>query len=204
MSEFSGYLANQFRNPHGLWGRMAGRIMLVANRKVNRFIVDIMHVEPHDHVLEIGFGPGGCITMLAEQVNGQGKVAGVDPSATMIALASARNRRYLENGRVELKPGSASAIPYPDETFDKVCSINNIYFWMSPLDDLREIRRTMKPGGLLALAFRKEPRPDPPPEPPSRDPYKIECQLAAAGFRETRVETCTIRPWTAACVFARK
>ncbi|HUA35335.1 MAG TPA: class I SAM-dependent methyltransferase [Candidatus Binataceae bacterium] len=204
MNDLPGRVAAQFRNPTGFAGRVAGRIMLVSNRKVNRFVVAQLQIDPDDRVLEIGFGPGGCITMLAECVTGRGKVAGIDPSSTMIALASSRNRRYLANGRVELKPGTVSAIPYPNDEFDKVCSINNIYFWPSLADDLREIRRTMKSGGILALAFRKEPRPNAPREPPSLDPHKIECLLTEACFGEIRIETCRIAPWTEACVLARK
>jgi hypothetical protein len=59
----------------------------------------------------------------------------------MIAHAGARNRTPLRSGRVELKVGSVSAIPYPDASFDKVCSINNIYFWPSRGADLRDPAR---------------------------------------------------------------
>ena len=62
--------------------------------------------------------------MLAERAT-NGLVAGVDPSPTMIAQAGARNRIPLRSGRVELKVGSVSAIPYPEESFDKVCSNQN-------------------------------------------------------------------------------
>ena len=203
MNETSGFLAAQFRNPRGLWGRLAGRVMLVTNRKVNRFVVRQLDPQPNDQVLEIGFGPGGCIAMLADAVT-NGLVAGVDPSPTMLAFASRRNRRFVHTGRVQLKAGSVSAIPYPDDTFDKVCSINNVYFWPSLADDLREIRRTMKSGGTLALGFRKEPRPNSPVEPPSFDPEKMKCLLSVAGFGEIQVATCKIAPWTAACVLARK
>ncbi len=196
-------LAAQFRNPTGLAGRLAGRIMLVTNRKLNRFVVEKMDVKPSDHVLEIGFGPGGCITMLAACAR-NGMVCGVDPSATMIALASARNNSLIQSGRVELRAGSASAIPYPDEIFDKVCSINNVYFWAALADDLREVYRILRAGGLLALAFRKEPYAGAPSEPPSRNPDTIRCLLRGTGFRESQIEICKIPPWTAACVLARK
>ena len=203
MNERAGFVAAQFRNPHGLWGQIAGRIMLVTNRKVNRFVVETMNVKPDDRVLEIGFGPGGCITMLAQRAT-NGTVSGIDPSATMNALAATRNRELIRSGRVELKSASVSAIPYSDETFDKICSINNVYFWPSLVDDLREVRRTMKSDGLFALAFRKEPYSDAPIEPPSFDPDKMRSLLREAGYRESHLETCKIPPWTAACVLARK
>jgi ubiquinone/menaquinone biosynthesis C-methylase UbiE len=177
--------------------------MVITNRRINRFVVEMLDVQARDHVLEIGFGPGACIAMLAERAT-NGLVAGVDPSPTMIAQAGARNRTPLRSGRVELKVGSVSAIPYPDASFDKVCSINNIYFWPSRGDDLREIRRVMKEGGTLALAFRIEPNPASPSKLPSFDPEEAKRLLAAAGFRDARAEVRETAPWTAACVLAWK
>jgi ubiquinone/menaquinone biosynthesis C-methylase UbiE len=201
-TEFSGFRAH-FRNPRGFLGRLAGLLMVMSNRRINRFVVEMLDVRERDHVLEIGFGPGACIAMLAKRAT-DGLVAGVDPSPTMIAQASARNRAALRSGRVELKSGSVSAIPYPDGRFDKVCSINNIYFWPSPADDLREIRRVMKEGGTLALGFRIEQNPDSPSKLPSFDPDEAKRLLAAAGFRDPRAEVRETLPWTSACVLARK
>lgn len=196
-------LRAQFRNPHGFVGRIVGIIMLITNRRTNRFVVEMLDVQPRDHVLEIGFGPGAGIALLAARAN-LGFVAGVDPSSTMLAQASARNRALLRSGRAELKTGGVSAIPYREESFDKVCSVNNIYFWPSRADDLREIGRIMKPGGTLALAFRKEPSPDSPAEPPSFDPEEARRLLLAAGFRDVRIESRRARPWITSCVLATK
>jgi hypothetical protein len=50
----------QFRRPTGLLGRLAGWIMAnrPSNIERNRWTVDLLNVQPSDHVLEIGFGPG--------------------------------------------------------------------------------------------------------------------------------------------------
>jgi ubiquinone/menaquinone biosynthesis C-methylase UbiE len=151
------------------------------NQRINRFVVEILDVQARNRLLEVGFGPGACIAMLAERAT-DGLVAGVDPSPTMVAQASARNRTPLRSGRVELKVGSVSAIPYLDESFDKVCSINNVYFWPSRSDELREIRRVMKDGGTLALAFRIEPNPASPSKLPSFDTEEAKSLLAAVGL----------------------
>src|ERR1700704_6183299 len=110
-TEISGFRAH-FRNPKGFLGRLAGLLMVITNRRINRFVVEMLDVQARDHVLEIGFGPGRCIAMLAERAT-KGLVAGVDPSLTMIAQVGARNRTPLRSGRVELKVGSVSASPIP-------------------------------------------------------------------------------------------
>jgi SAM-dependent methyltransferase len=131
--------------------------------------------------------------MIAQRAT-DGLIAGVNPSPTMIAQAAARNRPFLRSGRVELKVGSVSAIPHPNASFDKVCSINNIYFWPSRGDDLREIRRVMKEGGTVALAFRIAPNFASPSKLPSFDPDEAKRLLAAAGFRDARAEVRETAP----------
>jgi hypothetical protein len=63
------------------------------------------------------------------------------------------------------------------------------------------IRRVMKEGGTLALAFRID-------ESgfanlPSFDPEEAKRLLAAAGFRDARTEVRETAPWTTTCVLAR-
>lgn len=41
--------------------------------------------------------------------------------------------------------------PYPDERFNKVFTVNTIYFWNNPIEDLKEIRRVLKTDGQILL-----------------------------------------------------
>jgi ubiquinone/menaquinone biosynthesis C-methylase UbiE len=115
--------------------------------------VDLLEVRPGDHVLEIGFAHGKAIEMIASRAS-EGLVAGVDPSETMIKLGSRTNERFIQSGRVELKLGSISEIPYEGGRFDKVYTVNTAYFWPSPEEDLKEMRRVLKDGGILMVSFR--------------------------------------------------
>ena len=145
----------QFRLPSGPLGALFGHLMVLTNRAINRLAVECLAVGPGDHVLEIGFGHGKLIGDVARRAT-RGFVAGIDPSATMLRQARRRNRRAIRARRVELGLGNVSEIPYPDGRFDRVCTVNTIYFWPDPPSDLREMRRVLKPGGCLAVAFRKK------------------------------------------------
>src|SRR5260370_37190090 len=114
-TEISGFRAH-FRNPKGFLGRIAGLLMVMTNRRINRFVVEMLDVQARDRVLEIGFGPGACIAMLAERA-ANGLVAGVDPSPTMLAQAGGRNRTPIASGPVELKGARCSASPDPRKRF---------------------------------------------------------------------------------------
>jgi ubiquinone/menaquinone biosynthesis C-methylase UbiE len=111
-----------------------------------------LDVQPHDRVLEIGFGPGVGIELLASLLS-SGRVAGVDDSEEMVEQARVRNAEAIKTGRVELRRGSVETLPFEHETFDKALAINSMQVWLDAVAGLREIRRVMKPGGRVALGF---------------------------------------------------
>jgi ubiquinone/menaquinone biosynthesis C-methylase UbiE len=71
----------------------------------------------------------------------------------MVAAAKRRNAAGVRAGKVDLRYGEVTHLPFADNFFDKIFSINSIYFWTKPLDALHEIRRVLKPGGTLILTF---------------------------------------------------
>ncbi|TKS59245.1 MAG: hypothetical protein EWM72_02257 [Nitrospira sp.] len=142
-------IAQQFRQPSGCFGQVAG-FLFRMNREGIDWTIDLIEIQPTDHVLEIGCGPGHGIQRVAGLVS-QGRVAGVDFSETMLQQALRRNAAAIAADRVELRLGDASKLPYPDNSFHKVFATNVVYFWKDPVATLHEIQRVMKPGGRLAL-----------------------------------------------------
>lgn len=142
-------LAEQFRQPAGFLGRLAGFFFRV-NREGIDWTIRQLEIRPADRVLEIGFGTGYGIRQAAA-LAAQGMVAGVDFSETMLRQATSLNASGIAAGRIELRLGDASALPYSDDSFNKIFATNVVYFWKEPVATLREIRRVMKPGGRLAL-----------------------------------------------------
>jgi len=126
----------------------------------------------------------------------RGHVAGVDYSRAMVAAASRRNRRAIRDGRVELQYGEAAQLPFADAAFDKAYGIHTIYFWPDAPAGLKELRRVMRPGGLLVITILPKERWPAAPEGSLGTP---ECQvysgaelaelMGAAGFTQTRVES---------------
>ena len=77
--EFShAILIRMFGRPKGGLGRLGGIIMARMNRKVAAWAIDLLAVHPSDRALEVGFGPGVGIQLLAESAS-SGQVVGVDP-----------------------------------------------------------------------------------------------------------------------------
>jgi ubiquinone/menaquinone biosynthesis C-methylase UbiE len=114
--------------------------------------VALLEVHPDSKVLEIGFGPGVAIQILAATAS-IGSVAGVDYSHEMVEQAKARNQKVTEAGLVQLQYGSVEQLPFADDTFDRALAINSLQVWSDAMTGLREIRRVMTVGGKIALGF---------------------------------------------------
>ena len=147
------FMTTQFGNPRGVFGKFIGNRMAKGNVYDAQWTISLLNIQPHDHILEIGFGPG-VSTQLASEKASKGFVAGIDHSRTMVQAASQRNAPAIQSGLMELKQGEVSSLPYPDQSFDMAFSLHSIYFWPEPEDCLKEIRRVLKPEGLLAITIQ--------------------------------------------------
>ena len=148
----------QFACPQGAVGRFVGRLMAFKNAPMNRFAVEMLKVQPDDCALEIGFGHGHAVAMIAQRTPA-GTVAGIDISDVMVRQAARRNQAAIKAGRVELQQGSVANLPYEYGRFSKVLAVNNYQFWPNQELCLNEVRRVMHPGGLLVLCLRMAARP---------------------------------------------
>ena len=145
-------LERQFGNPEGLIGHFVGHAMALEHRALHREVVRRLGIGPDDRVLEIGFGPGTAVRLAALVAQ---HVSGVDISRAMVSQALRRNREGVLAGRVDLRLGSAEALPYADGSFTAVFEVNSIHHWDDQLQGLREVRRVLRSGGRALFALRR-------------------------------------------------
>ncbi len=171
--------------------------MALKNRVQNEWTVDLLGLDPHHHVLEIGFGPGIAISQVSEIVR-KGYVAGVDHSQVMTAQARKRNAQQIKTGNVVLHQCSVTDVPYPASSFDRIFSIDSSFFWQQPVKQLKRLFSLLNPGGLLALSVQprwaKSER-----EVNITGRHMME-QLRRAGFTDIRLETHSMSPVPYLCV----
>lgn len=171
-----------------------------SNRLRNEWAVSLLDVGPKDHVLEVGCGPGLALALAAELAS-EGRVVGVDHSELMAKLAAKRNRASIAAGRVEVVEGTAETALSRGELFDRVFAVNVLQFWDEPAQTLRLLHGTMKPGGIIGIAF----------QPRNKGATDFDAERGAdrnrkliegAGFQDLRIETLDLSPMVT-CVLGR-
>jgi len=144
----------QFRLSRGLAGRFAGWYMSRENRHLNQMAVEWLEVQAEDNVLEIGFGPGHGLELLLATTPAH-TVWGLDPSAEMAEQALSRNRAAVKANRLRIVAGDVQAMPFSDQQFSRIVAVSNFHVWPCRSAGLKEIRRTLCPGGRLVIGLRR-------------------------------------------------
>jgi ubiquinone/menaquinone biosynthesis C-methylase UbiE len=123
-----------------------------GNAFLNDVVRELLSVQTDDRIFEIGFGTGKLIYKLAQQID-KGFIEGVDFSRTMVSIAQKRNKKNIAKGTVKIFEGDFDNMPCEKEQFSKVCSVNTLYFWPTPVHTARKIADILKPDGKFILAF---------------------------------------------------
>jgi ubiquinone/menaquinone biosynthesis C-methylase UbiE len=111
-----------------------------------------MELRPGERVLDLGCGAGWASRILARLVGegpeGHGQVVGVDISDEMIRRARAASRDF---DNLMFVWGSAQQIPWEENFFDKVLSVESFYYYADQDRALHELFRVMAPRGRLFI-----------------------------------------------------
>lgn len=108
-------------------------------------------LDPADEVLDCGFGFGDQDFYWAERFKVK-RITGLNITASQVVRARARAVERGLQGRVDLREGSATAMPLPDASVDKVTALETAFHYNTREDFFCEAFRVLRPGGRLATA----------------------------------------------------
>ncbi len=128
-------------------------------------------------VLEIACGSGQGLGYLARRSR---SVVGIDIDERVLALA----RNYYGD-RIEIRQMDAEALSFPEGSFDVVVHFEAIYYLPRPERFASEVKRVLRPGGILVLCTTNKDLPDFNPSPFSHQyfgPPELVALLSPHGF----------------------
>lgn len=143
-------MLEQSRKPTGGFGIFYARLMNIGHSHVTRWGLSHISINKDDTILDIGCGGGKTINTLAK-IAPEGKIYGIDYSEVSVEVAINTNKKLINAGRVEILHASVEFLPFPNNLFNLVTAIESYYFWPDLVNNLKEIRRILKPGGSLIL-----------------------------------------------------
>jgi ubiquinone/menaquinone biosynthesis C-methylase UbiE len=147
------FIARQLGHPSSVIGPLVlAPLWNGRNRALNDTALEALALTTGDTVLEIGFGGGYLLEQLLKRRT-SGRVAGIDASGAMTAHCRRRFFGDLRAGRLELQRASIDAIPYGVGSFDKVVSVNSLFYWPDVARGIAECWRVTRTGGALVLVF---------------------------------------------------
>jgi len=150
------YFLKQLQSPSGIFGKyVLPKLWNRRNRMLNDVTFDALEVQTTDRVLEVGFGGGYLLNRILPAV-ADGYAAGVDASDAIVKQSQGRFQKPIQSGRMEIICAGAENLPFPQESFNKVCSVNSIFYWNCIARGLSEIYRVLQKDGIFVMTFTSE------------------------------------------------
>ena len=123
----------------GAYDRFMGRYSALLSPQM----ADLAGVRAGQRVLDVGCGPGALTAELVSRTE-SANVAAVDPSASFVNAAQARNPG------VDVRLANAEALPFEDHAFDAALAQLVVHFMTDPVLGIAEMRRVVRAGGAVA------------------------------------------------------
>lgn len=137
------------RKPVGELGQQILDRMNESHEMMAQWGVTHLDIKKDSKILDIGCGGGRNIQRFSQLISNEGRVVGIDYSEVSVEKSFELNKEAIERGIVNVLHGSVSEMPFYDGTFDIVTGFETIYFWPDLINDLREVNRVLKKGGIV-------------------------------------------------------
>ena len=136
--------------PSGIIGVVAGVIMLLRHRRSYKLAWKALDLCDQDTFLEIGFGLGNFL----KKAGGVASfVAGLDHGKDMVKIAKLMNKTKILSGKMDIRLGEASSLPWDDESFTSAAIIEAFYYLSNPKKTLLEVYRVLRESGRIVITM---------------------------------------------------
>ncbi|MCW5912511.1 MAG: class I SAM-dependent methyltransferase [Cyclobacteriaceae bacterium] len=148
-------LASQLRQPTGKKGVEIADMMNETNIRMTYHSISQLNVADGNVILELGHGNGGHLSFLLDKAKNL-VYHGLEISGLMHQEAQSINNTFVTTRQAYFHLYDGVAIPFSENTFDRIFTVNTIYFWSNPEVLLSELYRVLKPTGIAAITFAQK------------------------------------------------
>lgn len=188
MKLITSYLNDQLACPSGIAGQLLVKKMEKdpATTARSEWAVDLLDLSDEDQVLEVGFGNGIALELIARQIP-LGSLVGIDHSSLMVKRASERLNQYKEELPLALITAAIEDAPKLEQKFSRVLTINSMMYWPEKEKCLQKIKNMMLPDSKILLVYQPT-EANSTEEATRRTGRGISKLLELTGFQEVRTE----------------
>ncbi|WBW96888.1 class I SAM-dependent methyltransferase [Oceanirhabdus sp. W0125-5] len=112
-------------------------------------IIELLNVRNEDKILELGCGNGYITEYISDVTNGN--ILGIDFSSE--AIDSATKRTSQKSSRLQFECNNIQDIDYEANTFDKIVSIDSLFFLRDLESSLLKLNNILKDNGYIVTSF---------------------------------------------------
>lgn len=146
-------MAAQLRQPNGEAGLKISDAMNDGNGAMNLHAIAVLNPVLGDRILEIGMGNGLFVKNILG-VDDSIVYRGLDFSSLMVDEAEKINEKFITQKRAQFICGNVAEIPFNDFSFNKIVTVNTLYFWDDYPSVFKELSRVLQQDGQLIIAIR--------------------------------------------------
>nr|XP_039268641.1 uncharacterized protein LOC120343504 [Styela clava] len=145
-------MKSQLKKPEkGFGGFFTRKYLLKNNKSLEEVTARAIKPNADENILEIGFGLGDGLQYVLQNAskNGNGLLYGVDHSEAICKWAQNLMCKDIANGKLIILNEDVAKMSITNETINKVFHVHCSHFWPEIDVALNEIKRVIKPGGLV-------------------------------------------------------
>jgi len=145
-------LSKQLSCPSGKNGLAVGKKMNKTNFSMILATIQEIDLINGQSVLELGPGNGAHLDIMFDQ-NFNLQYWGLEVSKLMKEEAEQNCKHLLSDTRANFSLYDGLKLPFDEDTFDVIFTVNTLYFWKKPIQLLNDIHRVLKKGGTCYITF---------------------------------------------------
>jgi SAM-dependent methyltransferase len=127
-----------------------------AHRHELHRIIEDLPLQPGDRVLDVPCGDGCYAVWLAERVQPGGSVVGADCSLAYLDMAREQAARSAAVGALSFVAADVYQLPFEEGSFDFIWCSQSFVSLTEPERALREMKRILRPGGMVGVMENDE------------------------------------------------